>query len=193
MHNPYVVGKHCYLRHPTQEDADGAWHEWFSDEETTRYLNSRYWPNSLESQKAFYQTILQVGNRLVLSIVDVESDKHIGVCNLSNINWVHRYSEMALIIGKKDFRAGPYAVEATSLLLRIAFQRLNLRMVKSDYVETNTSSEIIHRLFRFEKTGQVDDIFWDEGSYVPIVQMVLRKKVWQRRRSKKITETDKDS
>jgi len=32
MYNPYIVGKHIYLRHPTEADVVGGWHEWFSDE-----------------------------------------------------------------------------------------------------------------------------------------------------------------
>lgn len=181
MRNPYVAGKHCYLRHPTQEDADGPWHEWLSDEETTRYLNLRYLPNSLEGQNEFYQSMRNSGDRLVLSIVDIATEKHIGVCNLSSINWVHRYADLAVIIGDKEFRAGPYVVEATSLLLRVAFKRINLRLIKSDYVKTNESSEIIHRLFKFKKTGQIDDIFWDRDRYVPSVQMALRREDWLRR------------
>lgn len=184
MRNPYIVGKHCYLRHPTQDDANGSWHEWFSDENTTRYLNARYWPNSIESQNSFYQSILNQKDRLVLSIVDNKTDEHIGICNLSNINWVHRFSDVALIIGHKDFRSGPFAVESISLLLRVAFEKLNLRIVKSDYVKTNISSELIHRLFCFEKTGQIDDIFWNGNCYVPSVQMILRKEVWQERKKK---------
>ena len=74
MRNPYIIGKHCYLRQPTQEDADGVWHEWLSDEETTRHLSSRAMPNSLESQNAFYQSTHDVGSRLVLSIVDITTD-----------------------------------------------------------------------------------------------------------------------
>lgn len=183
MRNPYVSGKHCYLRHPSQEDADGVWHEWLSDEETTRFLSLRYMPNSRESQNAFYNSTRDAGNRIVLSIVDIETDKHIGVCNLSGINWVHRYADMALIIGDKDFRGGPYIVEATSLLLRAAFQRLNLRIIKSDYVETNESSAIIHQLFRFKKTGQIDDIFWDRDRYVSTFQMILRREDWLRRQA----------
>ena len=184
MRNPYIIGKHCYLRQPTQEDADGVWHEWLSDEETTRHLSSRAMPNSLESQNAFYQSILDVASRLVLSIVDITTDKHIGVCNLSSINWVHRYADIAFIIGDKDFRVGPYIVETMSLLLRLAFQRLNLRMIKSDYVITNEASEMIHRMFRFKKTGQIEDIFWDRDRYVATVQMVLSKKDWQLRQQK---------
>lgn len=184
MRNPYMVGKQCYLRHPTQEDANGIWHEWLSDEETTRYLGARALPNSLENQNNFYQSIREVEGRIVLSIVDIKTDKHIGVCSLSGINWVHRHADVAFIIGDKEFRLGPYIVETMSLLLRVAFQKLNLRLVKSDYVITNEASDMIHQLFRFEKTGQIDDIFWDRDRYVSTVQMVLRKNVWQRRQSK---------
>ena len=38
MNNPYLVGKHVYLRHPTKQDVEGKWYEWFSDEETTKFL-----------------------------------------------------------------------------------------------------------------------------------------------------------
>ncbi len=192
MRNAYMVGKQCYLRHPTQEDANGAWHEWLSDEETTRYLSARALPNSLENQNSFYQSIHDMQGRIVLSIVDIKSDKHIGVCSLSSINWVHRYADVAFIIGDKKFRLGTYIVETMSLLLRVAFHKLNLRMVKSDFVITNEASDMIHQLFRFEKTGQIDDIFWDRDRYVSTVQMVLRKDVWQRRQSKiSSTESDK--
>mgnify|MGYP000190897343 FL=1 len=58
MINPYVVGEHIYLRYPTEEDASGRWYEWFSDEETTKYLVDRYWPNSIESQLVFLKSLI---------------------------------------------------------------------------------------------------------------------------------------
>ena len=78
MYNAYIVGKHVYLRHPTEEDALGNWHEWFSDEQTTKYLVERFWPNSKEAQLEFFRS-LEDRNRLVLSIVTKANDRHIGV------------------------------------------------------------------------------------------------------------------
>ena len=133
MYNPYAVGAHLYLRHPTLSDAEGAWHEWLSDEETTRWLGLRHWPNSIERQRNFYASCTKGEDRLVLSIVDMQTDKHIGVCNLNGISWVHRYCDIAVVIGDAEYRKGPYVVEAFSLLLRIAFLRLNMRLVKSSF------------------------------------------------------------
>ena len=50
MYNPYIVGKKIYLRHPTEDDVQGKWHEWFSDEEITKFMCDRFWPNSKEAQ-----------------------------------------------------------------------------------------------------------------------------------------------
>ena len=84
-----------------------------SAEKTTRFLDLRSVPNRLESQDAFYQSSRNDEDRLVLSIVDIETE-HIGVCNLGSTNWVHRDTDMTLIISDKDFQSGPHIVEATA-------------------------------------------------------------------------------
>ena len=71
-----MEGKKIYLRHPIEEDVQGKWHEWFSDEETTKFLDARFWPNSKEMQLAFYNSLQNDKNKLVLSIVLKTNDKH---------------------------------------------------------------------------------------------------------------------
>lgn len=181
MKNPYVAGQHVYLRHPTAEDAEGRWHEWLSDEETTRWLVLQHWPNSIESQREFYEASRKNRDRLVLSVIDRDSDKHIGVCNLSGINWVHRFCDVAVVIGEPEYRTGPYVVEATALLLRTAFLRLNLRLVRSSFVDGNEASKIIHDLFRFKEVGRIEKLFWDRGQYVDHVFAALGRRDWMSR------------
>jgi len=178
MYNAYVVGSHVYLRHPTLTDVEGPWHEWLSDEETTRWLGLRYWPNSVEQQREFYDSCKPNDDRLVLSIVDIASERHIGVCNLSGINWVHRYCDMAIVIGDRDYRKGPHLLEAVSLLLRTAFMRLNLRVVKSSFAASNEASGALHSVFRFQEVGRLKQLFWDHGRYVDSVIMMLRREDW---------------
>lgn len=181
MYNPYVSGSHVYLRHPTLQDVEGPWHEWLSDEETTRWLGLRHWPNSVEKQKAFYESCLKAEDRLVLAIVDVATDKHIGICNLSGINWVHRYCDVAIIMGDKDFRHGPHMLEAMSLLLRTAFLRLNMRIVKSSFAASNEASQAIHDVFRFREVGRLPGLLWDRGQYIDNVIAMLTAESWMQR------------
>ncbi len=70
MYTPYIIGKNIYLRSPIEEDVNGKWHEWFSDPEVTKYLLSRYLPNSKEKQHHFFHSISSSKEKLVFSIIE---------------------------------------------------------------------------------------------------------------------------
>lgn len=181
MYNPYAVGKRVYLRHPTEEDVQGRWHEWLSDEKTTRWLGARTWPNSREAQQEFYEATKRSRERLVLSIVDIETDQHVGVCSLSGIDWIHRYADLAVVIGEPTFRSGPCVADVMALLLKIAFLRLNLRIVKGGYMSSNLATEAILKVFRFEEVGRYKALYWSDGAHVDSVLVMLDRETWMRR------------
>ena len=168
MKNPYSIGKDIYLRTPTKEDLNGKWHEWFSDPEVTRYLSDRWWPNSIEMQESFFNQINTSKTRLVLSIVDKKTDKHIGVGSLGAINWVHRYADLAIIIGEKEFRNGMYSVQAYHQFISIAFTKLNLKNLKSYYISENTAAKNIHVNFGFESVGSLKNFFFNGDKFIDI-------------------------
>jgi [ribosomal protein S5]-alanine N-acetyltransferase len=183
VYNAYAVGKRVYLRHPTEDDLEGRWHEWLSDEETTKSLAARRWPNSRDTQREFYEAAKKSRDRLVLSIVDIETDGHIGVCSLSGIDWVHRYADIAVVIGESEFRSGPFVADALTLLLKIAFLRLNLRIVKGGYMSSNLTTEAIMKVFRFKEVGRFEGLFWCDGTYVDSVLVMLDRETWMKRNS----------
>ncbi|XPV76156.1 MAG: GNAT family N-acetyltransferase [Desulfovibrio sp.] len=180
MYNPYSVGEYTYLRHPTDEDVEGRWHEWFSDENTTKWLG-QYWPNSIEEQRRFFENCNSGKDRMVLSVIDKETDKHIGVCNLSSISWVNRVADLAIVIGEAEYRTGPYVLDAVSQLIRAAFLRLNMRMIKGGYRSINTDTESILKIFRFQEAGRFPGTIWHNGSYVDHVLVYLKREDWMRR------------
>lgn len=180
MYNPYMIGKHVYLRHPTEEDALGKWHEWFSDEQTTKYLVDRFWPNSKDAQLEFLKS-LSDRSRLALSVVTKENDEHIGVVSLSSINWVHRYADVAIFIGEKEYRKGVYAIEAFSLILKVAFIRLNLKTIKGGYVKSNESTHAMIKIFKFSKVGEYKNLLCIDGHYDDLVTVMLDRETWFRR------------
>ena len=181
MYNPYVIGKKVYMRHPIEEDVEGKWHEWFSDEETTKYLVERYWPNSKERQYEFFKNIISDKDRLVLSIIDIETDKHIGVGNLNAINWVHGYCYLAVVIGEKEFKKGAYAFECFSLILRTAFIRLNLRNVVGSYVNSNVFTEKMLKVLGFQHTGTYKDLYCIDGQFHDCHLNLLKREDWLKR------------
>ena len=184
MNNPYSVGNKIYLRAPTLEDAQGCWHEWFSDEDVTQFLGDRYWPNSVEGQIAFFNSIQNSNSRMVLSVIHKESNVHIGVCSFSNINWVHRYADYALVIGNKNFRNGAVAVECTAMMIKIAFLRLNFRVIKGGYMANNPYTEQLLRLFRFEIVGSYKELVFNNGKYIDVCIAQLSRSKWMERNAK---------
>ena len=162
MKNPYVIGQHVYLRHPTEEDVLGKWYDWFCDEETTKYLVDRYWPNCIENQLEFYKLLPNDKNRLVLSIICKSDDLHIGVLSM-NINWVHRYAHFSMIVGEKKYRKMPYTLEAHVLQVKVAFLRLNLENVLSFQAASNEGALAMQRAFKFKQVGVYENLLFIDG------------------------------
>ena len=186
MKNPYAIGKSIYLRAPSADDIEGNWYQWFSDPEVTQYLGDRYWPNTKESQSAFFESIKSARERLVLCICLSDTDEHIGVCNLSAINWVHRYADIALVIGEKKFRNGAIAVETMSLLLDIAFNRFNLLNLKSFHMSTNPNTSMLIKMFGFREVGRFNKLCFFRGEYVDSVFAQLSREDWASRNKRSI-------
>jgi ribosomal-protein-alanine N-acetyltransferase len=181
MVNPYAIGKNIYFRAPSLEDVSGNWYQWLSDPEITAFLGERWWPNTIESQLSFYNSIKDSKDRLVLSICNKETDEHIGVCNLSSISWVHRNADVALIIGERKYQNGTYAIETLSLLVQIAFTKLNLLNLKSAHMSSNPYTPLLEKMFGFVEAGRLTDYFFSNGSYVDLVITQLKRTDWERR------------
>lgn len=181
MKNPYAIGKTIYLRAPCATDLEGNWYQWFSDPEVTRYLGERWWPNTREAQTAFYESIKHSKERLVFCICLAATDEHIGVCNLGSISWVHRYADIALVIGEKQHQNGANAIEAMSLLLSVAFNRLNLLNLRSVHMSSNPHSPLLEKMFGFKVVGRYEQFYFDRGTYVDAVHSQLNRAVWTER------------
>lgn len=184
MNNPYAMGKTIYLRAPRAEDVDGNWYKWFSDPEITQYLADRWWPNTVDDQARFFESIQCTRDRLVLSICEKEADEHIGVCSLGAINWVHRYADIALVIGEKKYRNGIVAIEALALLADIAFNRLNLLNLKSFHVSTNPFTPLLEKIFGFTEVGRYRQLIYFRGTYADAIATQLTRADWESRNQK---------
>lgn len=181
MINNYAVGKSLYLRSPTIDDVGGRWYQWFSDREITQYLGDRYWPNTIEMQRDFFESNKTQREKLILSICHKENDEHIGVCSLASINWVHRFAELSLIIGEKKYRNGLFAIETVSLLLNIAFNRLNLNNIKASYNTANPHTPVLLKIFGFSEVGRFKKIDFFEGNYYDSIFLQLSREAWSER------------
>lgn len=184
MKNPYAIGKTIYLRPPEEEDIDSEWYTWLSNPKTTYFLSDRYLPNTKEKQNNFYEETKNLSEKIVLLIIDKNNDELIGVCSLSNISWFHRKAEIAIIIGNELYQSGTFAIETLSLLIKIGFNRLNMRNLISARLSNNDLTKNLEKIFGFYEVGKFEKLIFNDGNYHDLIFSQLSKKKWEERNSK---------
>lgn len=178
MINPYVVGKLCYLRIPEEDDANSHWYEWFSDPLVTKFLTERFWPNSKIEQLNFTRNLIGSRERLVLLICDSGTDSVLGVCALSNINWSQRHADFSVVMANLSNIDPRVAIEASTMLLSSAFNRLNLLNIRAATVSMNLPSLTLTKLLGFKQVGVFQNLYKIDGQFSDLIYSHLTIEGW---------------
>lgn len=108
------------------------WQSWFNDPEITRYIDHGLFPNTPQKQIDFLSSLQEPDcRRLVLLIVPKGVDNAVGVVSLSNINYIHRSAETAVVIGKRPSakKSMFWAMEAKARIVQHGFEKIGLRRI----------------------------------------------------------------
>jgi len=141
MNTPYFIeSNRLYFREVRPSDANDNYYRWMNDSEITRYLESRFWPNSQEGISEFATRMLSDRNSLFLAMVQKSDDRHIGNIKIGPINWIHRFADLGILIGEKDCWGKGYATEAIDAITSYAFKTLNLNKICAGCYSPNQDS-----------------------------------------------------
>ncbi len=174
MKTPFLIGKRCYLRPLEESDVNDDYVGWFNDQEVTRYLGMGKFPISREGIRASVEERFRNSTaNLILAIADRKTDLHIGNAALNHINWIHRTADTGLVIGRKEFWGKGYASEAWSLLIRHAFDALNLHKLIATVVAGHDGSQKALEKLGFKVEGRSREEFYLEGAYLDYIRLGL--------------------
>lgn len=165
----FLEGERLYLRGVTSEDVTDAYLRWMNDPEVTRYLESRFFPQTKEGIRSFVESLQGDRDNAFFAIVLKEGDRHIGNIKLGPINWLHRLGEIGLMIGEKDTWGKGYAAEAIRLITDYAFRHLNLHKVTAGCYGSNQGSARAFERAGFTVEGLRPQHFFCEGEYVDFI------------------------
>lgn len=180
----YARGRLLALRAPTRADVTGAWREWFSDEDVSKYLWIHYWPYTREQQLAYFRGLASGSReRFVASIVRLSDGRLVGAGKLDRINWNHRFAEITVVLGDRSCRRGPAALEAYELVLRAAFERLNLEAVVGQYAAGNAVVARLHEVLGFRRRGRLPRLLDVGGKREDLVIAAITRADWLRGRA----------
>ena len=166
----FISGEHIDLVVLTEEIVEKTnWYNWFNDEETTSQMQQHYFPNTRQKQLQIFKTRIENSEtKLQLGIVDKKERVLIGMVSLSDIDYLHRKCEIAGIIGEKRYRRLAYIVEALQLLIRHAFEQLNMHKIYGGTISKEVADMCVRTLgFKHEgirkaevfKNGEYRDIY----------------------------------
>lgn len=162
----FIEGERLYLRGLTLDDASEKYLGWMHDPAVMQYLESRFYPHSLESLRDFISQMQHDRNNVFLAMVLKDGDRHIGNIKLGPINWIHRFADIGLLIGEKDCWGKGYGTEAIRLLTHYAFNILNLHHLTAGCYSTNQGSARAFLKAGWQQEGLRPSYFFCNGSYV---------------------------
>jgi RimJ/RimL family protein N-acetyltransferase len=176
MKNPFLIGEQVYLRPIELEDAPQL-QIWINDPRVTRtLLLARPW--NLLAEREWIEKRANGPESVFLAIALRADDEIIGTTGLQLIDWRNRHASFGIVIGEPDEWGRGYGREATALMLRHAFETLNLHRVWLHVYDYNERGIRAYESVGFRREGVLREGNFREGRYSDVVVMGILRGEW---------------
>jgi RimJ/RimL family protein N-acetyltransferase len=164
-----------YLRALELPDAENLV-KWRNDPEVTSSLGGNtFFVSGYREADWIKNAIMNDTVNLRLSICLVENDLHIGNVNLTAISWINRSAEFSIMLGDKSQWGKGLGTEATKLMLKHAFEELNLHRVYLTVRNDNESAMKLYEKAGFKQEGIMRESVFKNNKYVTMNLMSILK------------------
>jgi len=125
--------------------------QWFNDPDISRYMDN---PAAVYTRDGLTGLLLaDRAEELNLIVQEKKNRRFIGYCALYNIRKDNRSAEISLLVGDYGFRGKGYGAEILRILLRIAFEHLELNSLLAAVTERNRPALRIFEACGFTRIG----------------------------------------
>ena len=145
-----LVGSKCYLSPISMDDAE-QYTEWMNDMEVTDYLSILPQNISLYLENELLPNLIKSHN---YAIIDLNTETLLGNFGLMKIDQIHRTAELGIFIGNKDYWSKGYGEDAILLMLKYAFNCLNIRNVMLQVFSFNERAVKCYKKVGFKDIGR---------------------------------------
>jgi RimJ/RimL family protein N-acetyltransferase len=164
---------------PRDEDA-AVFGRWSEDAGYLRALDTDYIrPLPLE---AFQRADPETPDPLLIEfrLRTLADDRLIGFVALHSIKWNNQAAMLAIGIGEPDYRGRGYGSDALWLILRYAFDELNLYRVGLDVIADNTRAIRSYEKAGFQREGAIREAVARDGKRYDLILMGILREEWQK-------------
>jgi len=177
-----IYGNRIRLRAAERGDLE-KFVEWVNDPEVTRGL-TLFLPMSSIDEEKWFETAMQkpqVEKPLVIDIKDGDEWRVIGNSGFFDFDWIARSAEVGIMIGDKSVWNQGYGTETMRLLLRHAFQTLNLHRVFLRVHSDNVYAIRTYEKVGFVHEGRLRQVVYRDGEYHDLLMMSILHTEWDSR------------
>ncbi|WP_204194274.1 GNAT family protein [Staphylococcus sp. GDY8P47P] len=136
---------------------------WIKNEKL-RYLIGTVYPiTELEHENWFQNRMLEKDNRMF--VIDLDNEKSIGIVGFKNLDWVNRNSELFIYIGDEEYWGKGYGTQALELIIKFAFNNLNLHMLYLEVFSYNKNATKTYERLGFKQDGILRQSKFQDGKY----------------------------
>ena len=175
-------GKLVRLRAYREDDAPKA-QAFLNDAETRSYLSDAYpFPYTLDEEKKWvaarsgYST-----NEYSFAIETLKDGRYIGGCGVHSIQARNRRVRVGIFIGDKDYWGHGYGSDAMSLLLKFAFEEMNMHRVELKVFAYNPRAIRCYEKLGFVHEGRTRESAFHQGQYHDDLTMGILEHEWRAR------------
>ena len=111
---------------------------WMRDEDIIQFMECREKTYALEGLKDYTRMVGESHNDFLFGIYTSDDNVHIGNIKIGEINQLHKFGNLGLMIGGKIFWGKGYGTEAVKLATEYAFHKLRLNKLLAGIYENNT-------------------------------------------------------
>lgn len=150
-------------------------HKWINDSVISEIMG--YLPVlSLENQLEWYDKVKNDKKRFIFAICKIENDEHIGNVGLGNIDYINRHCMFNIFIASDENKGNGSGSGATKLILKFAFERLNLNKVFLQTSKRFVSANKMYLKLGFQIDGVLREHYYTNGVYEDkTIYSILRK------------------
>lgn len=161
-----IKGKKVYLSAIEESDLEQL-RQWRNLPEYRKHFREYREISTTMQSKWFNNVVNNDNSTIMFSIHDIETNELLGCCGLCYINWVHRYSDLSLYIGKDECYIDNEGIaeESCKLLFNYAFNELNLNKIWTEIYEFDNKKYDLYMNMEFKQDGFLREQYFYDGKW----------------------------
>lgn len=156
--------------------------EWHQNAEFLRLFDALpAYPKTETSLAQWLDDTDKATDAFLFAIHLLDTDELIGYAELDGILWTHRVGGVSIAIGKATHWGKDYGYEAMQLMLRFAFDELNLHRVQLTVFSYNERAVALYEKLGFQREGVHREHLQRDGRRYDMYLYGLLRSEWENR------------